>query len=433
MNKSPDLESKNSKYIGDFDENTITYLSSEILGKDITYKRSTVLRVLSLYSNFDGIPHTAQEISRKTGIPTNRVQFIIKAHGKNHHDLPVLSEFDQRQEEEIIEDLLAEKDINIRSKFDKANWKKVEEDAAKWLALKTQEFDPFEKFLSTWKPPHIQLRTPVKLSCPKSNKTFVIALSDLHYGAKADKRYMFNNKGWTTQKTVEAVDNFANEIIQEVQSRNYKFKKCVILGIGDLIHSLNGKTQRGTELIFDCIKEEQLEYAMNSLLAFFIKIRDCFTNIEVHNVGGNHHYEMDMAIFKALEMYFHKDKSIKFTHYATRPAAFKCDATLFMLDHGADSRERVYVPSGSKLEKHVQSILLNNTHLLENVKTRLFVQGDKHHFEHLEFGTFEYIMFSTIVGADEHANVNNWHNRARQSCLVLDDKGLREIIHVFFE
>ena len=160
---------------------------------------------------------------------------------------------------------------------------------------------------------------------------------------------------------------------------------------------------------------------------------EVFGEVECHDVGGNHHYELDMALFRALDMYFRNNKKITFTHHATRPSAFRISNTLIMMDHGADSKERVYVPSGSKLEKHVQAILINNPELLVGVKTKLFIQGDKHHFEHLEFSNFEYIMFGTALGSDEHAATNNWHNRSRQSCMILDNKGLREVIHVYFD
>jgi hypothetical protein len=410
------------------DTKKIEFYAEHKFGKNLTYSLATIQKVLQLYSNFDGVPHTTAEISRKTGIPKDRLTYIIKILGITHNDLPVLPDADT-----TVEELLELKDSSLLDKFDQADQKKIKADADKWRALKFNQIDPFEKFLSSWEPPILPTKTGKKLTDRHSNKVFVIALSDLHFGSFANHRYMFNGKSWSTAKTVEAVNAYADEIVNEVSSRNYRFKKCVIMGLGDLIHSVSGKTQRGTELIYDCIKEEQFDYAMNSLLAFFTKMAGLFDQIEVHNVGGNHHYELDMALFKALDLYFRPNKGIKFTHHSTRPAAFKCDNTLFMMDHGADSKERVYVPSGAKLEKHVQSILLNNTHLLADVKTKIFVQGDKHHFEHLEFGTFEYIMFSTILGADEHASVNNWHNRARQSCLVLDSSGLKEIIHIYFD
>lgn len=206
------------------------------------------------------------------------------------------------------------------------------------------------------------------------------------------------------------------------------------MGLGDLIHSLNGKTQRGTELIFDCIKEEQFDYALNSLLAFISRMVEIFGKCEVHSVYGNHSYDVEMALFRALDMFFKKDNRIVFTHYASRPAAFKTGKTLIMMDHGADSRERAYVPpTGPKLEKHVQNILCNHPELMTGVKTKLFCQGDKHHFQHHEYASFEFMMFGTTLAGDEHANVNNLYNRARQSMLVLDNNGLREVIHVYFD
>jgi len=333
----------------------------------------------------------------------------------------------------LVEEMANSKSFNIQQKFEKRDWKQTQEDAEKWRVLKHSKIVPFQDFLQKWNPPKYIPFKSQNLNDIKSDKVFTVVLSDLHFGSSANSRYMFNRPDWSTEQTVAAVDKYATEIIKEVKSRNYKFNKCVIIGIGDLIHSALGKTARGTELIYDCIKEEQFDYALTSLLHFYKRMVELFGKVESHDVGGNHHYELDMALFRALNMYFKEDKRISFTHHSSRPAAFKCGNTLIMMDHGADSKERVYVPSGAKLEKHVQSILINNQHLLHDVKTKLFIQGDKHHFEHIEFGTFEYVMFGTILGADEHANVNNWYNRARQSIMVLDNTGLKEIIHVYFD
>lgn len=302
--------------------------------------------------------------------------------------------------------------------------------------LKKKKIQPIDiaNFLKQWVLPNLQPMNFLDVRGDKSDKVFVVALSDLHYGASANARYMFNRPEWSTKKTVECVDQFSRDILNEVGSRNYKFKKCIILGLGDLIHSLNGKTQRGTELIYDCIKEEQFEYAINSLVVFINRMIECFGTCEVHSVSGNHSYDVESALWIGLKMCYQNDKRISFNHYSSRPCSFKCDKTLFMMDHGADSHERAYVPMrGPKLEKHVQTLLVNNPQLLVGTKTKLFIQGDKHHFSHIEYSTFEFLMFGTILGGDEHANVNNLHNRARQSCLVIDSNGLREIIHVYFD
>lgn len=422
------------KYIFNPNTNKYIFQSEQKFGKNIVFGKDKIDTIVKLYSNYDKQPFTAGEISLKLGIPKDVIAFILKSLNKTHDSLPFTEEkLEETDEEVLVDEMVNSKSFNILQKFEKKDWRQTQEDAEKWRELQYKKIVPFEDFLQKWNPPkYIPFKTQ-NLNDVKSDKVFTVVLSDLHFGSSANSRYMFNRPDWSTKKTVDAVDKYATEIIKEVKSRNYKFNKCVIIGIGDLIHSFLGKTARGTELIYDCIKEEQFDYALTSLLHFYKRMVELFGRVESHDVGGNHHYELDMALFRALNMYFKEDKRVSFTHHSSRPAAFKCGNTLIMMDHGADSKERVYVPSGAKLEKHVQSILINNQHLLQGVKTKLFIQGDKHHFEHIEFGTFEFVMFGTILGADEHANVNNWYNRARQSIMVLDNTGLKEIIHVYFD
>lgn len=417
-----------------FNENTKKYIfhSNEKFGKNIVLGEKKVNTIIELYSNYNKRPFTMGEISLKMNIPKVVVEFIIKAMGITHDSLPFTHEkIDAGDEESLVDEMLDNKAFQINQKFEKLDWKKTQEDAQKWRELEYQYIDPFKQYLASWTPPKF---TPLKVPSfknAKSDKVFVAVLSDLHFGAASNARYMFNRESWTTVDTVAAVDQYARQIVAEVADRKSSFKKCVVIGLGDLIHSVLGKTARGTELKYDVVREEQFDYALNSLTAFLERMAEIFETVECHDVGGNHHYELDMALFRALGLYFRSDSRMSFTHHSTRPAAFRIDNTLIMMDHGADSVERVYVPSGGKLEKHVNNILLNNLHLLEGVNTKLFIQGDKHHFEHLEFSTFEYIMFGTILGSDEHAATNNWHNRSRQSCMVLDPNGLREIIHIY--
>lgn len=421
-------------YIFNPKTNKYVFQTEKKFGRNLVFSKDKVDTIIKLYSNFDKQPATAGEIALKMGIPKESIVHILRVLKITHDALPFSKEkIEETDEEELVEEMANSKSFNIQQKFEKRDWKQTQEDAEKWRLHKHGKIVPFQDFLQKWSPPKFIPFKTQNLNDVKSDKVFTIVLSDLHFGSSANSRYMFNRPDWSTEHTVAAVDKYATEIVKEVKSRNYKFNKCVILGIGDLIHSALGKTARGTELIYDCIKEEQFDYALTSLLHFYKRMVELFGKVESHDVGGNHHYELDMALFRALNMYFKEDKRISFTHHSSRPAAFKCGNTLIMMDHGADSKERVYVPSGAKLEKHVQSILINNQHLLHDVKTKLFIQGDKHHFEHIEFGTFEYVMFGTILGADEHANVNNWYNRARQSIMVLDNTGLKEIIHVYFD
>jgi hypothetical protein len=429
---SPESLQTNKNYTYNPSTQKYIFHTEKKFGKNLVFTKISIDLITKLYSNL-GSALTSNEIALKLGLPLETIKHVLRIMNITHDSLPFSEEtISVTDEDSLVEDAMSSKRFNVLQKIEKRDWKETQEDAEKWRAFKTLHVDPFSGFMEKWSPPKLApMPKSVKLSNKSSDKVFVAVLSDLHFGSSANSRYMFGKNNWSTADTVKAVDNYANEITKEVDDRNFKFKRCVIIGMGDLIHSVLGKTARGTELKYDVVREEQFEYALNSLLIFISRMTELFGFVECHDVGGNHHYELDMALFKALDMYFKHDKRISFQHYSTRPAAFKIDKTLIMMDHGADSIERVYVPSGSKLEKHVNNILLNNSHLLDGVNTKLFLQGDKHHFEHLEFASFEYIMFGTILGSDEHASTNNWHNRARQSCLILDDRGLREIIHIY--
>lgn len=412
--------------------------SEQKLGKNIVLGTKKVNTIIELYSNYDKNPATMGDISKKMGIPKAVIEFIIRALNITHDTLPFTAErLEATNEDELVEEMIGNKAFNVKNSFEKLDWKKTQEDAEKWRLFKFNKIDPFKLTLNDWTPPKLTKilnNNGKNFHDRKSDKVFVAVLSDLHFGSAANERYMFGRKSWTTQDTVKAVDRYAQGIINEVKDRNSRFKKCVVVGLGDLIHSFLGKTARGTELKYDCIQEEQFEYALDALHTFFERMLEIFGEIECHDVGGNHHYELDMALFKALDLCYKHDNRLTFTHYSTRPAAFRIDSTLIMMDHGADSVERTYVPRpGDKLEKHVNSILLNNTELLNGVNTKLFIQGDRHTFQHIEYSTFEFIMFGTICKSDEHAATNNWYNRARQSCMVLDNNGLREIIHFYTE
>lgn len=414
-------------------KNYVFYLKSA--GRNVVLHESELQNILSAYSNAFGDERSIEDISRMLSWPKNYVVELLKYLDFNHDSVPILPEnFNSKNDDEILSDLETQRKFVIKQKFEKKKWQEVIKDAEQWKLFKFNKIDPFTNFLESYSPPKLNsFKSESVLQDANSDKVFTVVLSDLHYGSAANARYMFNRPDWNTQKTVECVDKFASEIIKEISNRKYKFQKCLILGLGDLIHSVLGKTQRGTELIYDCIREEQFDYALDSLLSFISRMIECFGNVEVHSVYGNHNYETEMALFRALDCFFKKDDKVKFYHYSSRPSAFKCNNTLILMDHGADGKERAYVPAiGAKLEKHVNTLLVNNPELLVGIKTKLFCQGDKHHFCHVEYGSFEFLMFSTSLSGCEHANVNNLHNRARQSCMVLDDSGLREILHVYF-
>jgi hypothetical protein len=422
-----DLENPKDYYYNKDNDSYIIFIKS--LAKNIVISGETHRGIVNAYCGED--PRSVEDICTTFGIPRSIFNEYKSVFDLTRDALSITDEeVEENTIEESVENLLEKKKFEIGQIYAKKSWEATQKQAEKWRELEAKQLNPFIKAIENWQPPTLEFKSNIKKA--RGGKVWVAGLSDLHFGSAANAKYMFSQPDWNTQKTVEFVDRFAGQIISDAKARNYPFEKAVILGLGDLIHSHLGKTTRGTELKFDSIKEEQFDYALNSLVAFIAKVRSAFPKVEVHSVGGNHFYEAEMALFRALACYFKPDKEIQFFHYSTRPAAFKIGSTLIMMDHGADSVERAYVPGiKNGLEKHVQSLLLQRPELLSGVKTKLFCQGDKHHWENVEYGNFEFIMFSTSLGGDEHSSVNNLSNRPRQSSLILDEDGLKEVVHTY--
>lgn len=400
--------------------------------KPIVIDEATFKSMLNAYSGED--QRSVEEICATHSFPKAYFDEMRRIFKWSRDGLPLTDEdILSVDSDELVEDLLEKKRFEVGQKFQKKDWKQTQENSERWVQFEMKNLNPFVRALENWNPPKFTGKILTQNKFKGDPKTWVAALSDLHYGAKASECYMYSQKGWDTHKTIEAVKKYSESILRDVKARNYNFEKAIILGMGDLIHSLNGKTGRGTELKYDYIREEQFDYAFTSLAEFIANVASCFPKLEIRSLAGNHNYESEICLFRALAAYFRNQKNIEFYHYSTRPASFRTGNTLFLIDHGADSGERAYVPSGPKLQTHVQSLLLQKPELLQGVKTRIFAQGDKHHWHNEEFNDFEFIMFSTSLVGDEHASVNNLNNRARQSSLILDEGGLKEIIHCYFD
>jgi hypothetical protein len=425
-----DLEFTDGYVFNKEDRKYIVFLKSA--GKSIVVDESRHKAMMNAYCGED--ERTVEEIAATHAFPRLYFDEYKRIFGWTRDGMSLTDEdILDGDTEELAEHLIEKKRFEIAQKVQKKDWKRTKEDATKWIEFEAKQYNPFVEAINHWTPPALKI-----IKSPKEKKgeakICAIGLSDLHYGASANARYMYSQPDWTTEKTCEAVDKFADTIGTDVLARTYNFSKAVIMGLGDLIHSLNGKTTRGTELKYDCIREDQFDYALSSLTHFISRILMMFPAVEVHSVYGNHNYETEMALFRALAAFFRNQPNIQFFNYSTRPASFRAGNTLILMDHGADSVERTYVPKpGKGLESHVQSLLLQKPELLDGVKTKLFVMGDRHHWENMEYGDFEYIMFSAPMAGDEHSSVNNLRSRARQSCLILDDSGLKEILHCYFD
>lgn len=429
MPKQTVLE-KTEEYICNSQTKKVTFLTESKFGKDITYSFDTVEKVLKLYSNYDQNPHTVSEISKKTGVPKDRITHILKALNKTHDSLPVIEELVE-DEDETVEDLILSKEQSVVQKFEKADWKKTVDDAEKWRGFKANLVNPIESFLSSWNPP---VYKPVKTTHVKktNDKELIIGASDWHYGLVANERYLYNQKEWNIEETKFAVDSYAQKLKSHIQSNPYR--KLNLCFMGDLSHTLNGYTDKGTKLEAGPLGEEQIEQAFESMLKFVNDLLSVHSNIEVFACSGNHSALGDYMLVRMLELYFRSDKRIKFNITNKRNITFMVHGTLFLLEHGYSSVAKSRLPSpGKGRETYINNLFMAKPELMREAKRFAYLSADQHHSESYEFTNVEGYMFPTLVGGCRHADNSGYKSRPRQTCLVVEEEGVTSINHYYFD
>jgi hypothetical protein len=203
--------------------------------------------------------------------------------------------------------------------------------------------------------------------------------------------------------------------------------------LGDLLHTWNGFTEKGTKIEGFPLGQEQFDQALDSLLRFFTRLLELIPRVKVYSVAGNHSL-LDTLLIKAVSIYFRQDKRISFDIRDTRYIDFKIHNTLFIAEHGASALYKSKVPkSGSPLQAYIEQLFLKRSEALVGVKNKVFLMGDIHTFKAEEIGDIERYVFGTLVGNDQYADHCNWNNRPRQNCLVVNSNGVKEILNYYLK
>ena len=416
------------------DDKYVMYLKAA--NGNVVLKGETVRGIKENYSNWLGNAHTINQVCRNYKIPRNYLVEILRILGITHDSEPITSE--QLKDKDVVEvadEILQKKRFQLYQEFQKKSWKATEEDAAKWRAFEEGTFDPFSNFISTWQPPAY---TPVKYTGPakasnKPKKALLVGLSDVHFGAKSNRSESYRDKGYSTAEASMYVIKYAKDIKEIVQDRNYGFDECVLASLGDILHSTGaGFTTKGTMLVHDCIKEEQFSVAFNTLVFFIDSLLSLFPRINVKSVKGNHNDFGDWALFKALEAYYRTENRISFSVFQEDHGLFKIKNTLVIGSHGYSAEYKGKLPGAGKArESYIANLFLSKPEELIGVKQKVLLTADQHHLEMREYAEFEHYMLSTPVKGDKHSEAMGLNNKARQSCFVVDDEGIKEVLYSY--
>lgn len=387
------------------------------------------------YSNWLGEAHTINQVCRNYKIPRNYLVEILRVLDITHDSEPTTAE--QLKDKDVVEvanELLQKKRFQLYQEFQKKSWKATEEDAAKWRKFEEGVFDPFTSFISTWQPPKYN---PVKFEKPSGKKpqsrSLLLGLSDVHFGAKSNLFESYRRKGYSTAEASMYVLKYARDIKALVEDRSYSFDECVVAALGDILHTTgSGVTTKGTPLVHDCIKEEQFSVAFHSIIAMLDELLKLFPKVRVQSVKGNHNDFGDWVLFKALEAYYRTEERIEFTVFQTDHGLFRVKNTLFVASHGYSAEYKGRLPApGKARESYIANLFLSKPETLIGVQQKVLLTADQHHLEMKEYAEFEHYMLSTPVKGDKHSEAMGLNNIPRQSCFVLDEKGIKEVLYSY--
>lgn len=420
------------------------------IGKVITLPITQVDAILQAYSKFDDCPETITQIALKHSLPAFTIKKILYALGVTHDSLPladprVLAE--SYNESTEVQDLLALRKANLHSKFQAETWKTIQSAANKWNHFEAGVLNPFRDILETWEPkvviPPDATKVAAQTYCGTNKETFIVTISDLHFGVFTHKDYAYySQEDWTIEKTQEAVKRYADKLISTIKRRDRCIpKKCILLSLGDILHSISGLTDKGTVLETNPKGPLQFKIALNTISEFLQRLLQVFLTVEVKAVSGNHDSFADWVLFTAIEKAFKAqvDSGKLFFDIATeRWLAFSEGNSLFILEHGYSPFYKAKVPSGDTgKEAYISRLILNEKQKRANAgfpspEHNYFLMGDRHHYSQKNYTGFEFIQLPTLVHNDLYADHLNLHNRPKQLAFILDHKeGIIDTISIY--
>ena len=399
-------------------------------GKTQVYSKDQIQSLLTAYSNFaGGNGSTIDQICRVHSIPRSVFTELKSVLGWTH-DKPPITEIDleTKSEAQLLEHLNLQKLHNVSQQFQAKQWESIMRDALKYRDIQLGISDPLAQALERFDPNNVPSIKPAaaktKSSFGVSGDVMLITLSDLHYGLLAHGGALFFGSDYNTGVAQRFVEQYFSKIKQHLANRKVPIKKAVIVSAGDILHSLTGFTMNGTKMKTDLLGSDQFNAALESLTMFVQGVAEVFDDIEVHSVNGNHAGFSDAILFTAIKNAFRTYSNIRFFIYEATYNSFLVGNTYILLTHGASAKGKHLVPQKDPHRELFFTKAINeDAHRDKKAKASVVIQGDQHHLERKDYGSFEFIMLPSILNGCDHADDKGFNTKPRQVCFVLGAEG----------
>jgi hypothetical protein len=383
---------------------------------------------------------TYHQMSMSVNLEIGIIKEILTALNKVKNELP------------LSEEIIATGDVNAGvqklQELEKGAYKlQVEKEYVKHELVKAKKFtslthglfDPLKEYIDSMKPRKIELieRLP---GLPKSeDRAFVFCAFDWHIGAVAEKIKQHEGDDWDIKIATKCIQKIKAEIAARVANDAAGFGTGIVLFGGDLYHTLTGFTANNTDLSrsVERFGMKQFDATFNLCCEVVDLMLQLFPKVEVHFVEGNHGGLTDNLLGRLIEANYTNSRfqhpRIKFQVGLEPHKVVTFGSTLILFGHGASAKCKAVTPiKGSAQTEWISNLLisLGKEGKLTGKKSILYVQGDRHHFEHKDKGHYDIILCGSLPVGDEFADSNNYRSTPKQNCLILGPSGYENTAHL---
>jgi len=426
-----DLEFKEN-YVYNKDDDKYVFLLEKKLGKNIVLTGDIVRNIIENYSNYDDNPETYNQISVRYSIPRNHLIHIIRILGITHDSLPITpEEYMENDVDNLKEKCITGKRFALNQLLQKEDWKNTKDDAKKWNQFIVGKYNPVVDAISEWSPPPVPIiPDPVKQEV--NDKVFLCVLTDTHIGELT--KTCWEGKKFNTQKAVLNIQSYLSQINEKLNTWKTVPSTCKLVIMGDILNScVDGTTRKGTKLHNDIVNCDLFKIGLDVIVMFVSSMKQMFNNVNISCVNGNHDSFMVGAVYYSASRYFENQDDIEWKISDYWLDSFKINNCFFIYTHGKDDVNHTALPRGGKLESFVQSLLLKRVEELVGVKSKYFITGHLHSYEHIELNDFEKMQVPSTVTADDFAEGLGYMTKARQNCFIVGKDSIEETLHFYFE
>lgn len=360
--------------------------------------------IRSAYSNWDENPSTINEICRKFSLSRRTAIELIKCMGLTHDSSPYTDEYmSETEEEQLVKDLLRQKEERILIKSQRIQWNRVKKDAEKYRSHEMFVNEIVLKF-NDIKGTELLIEGDVE----HNNYIAVISPTDFHWGKRASE-YMGGayNRKIARQRLFESTAS----LLKRLSVRGTPEKIFLAIG-GDGLHIDNqhSSTTRGTPQDCDGSPSE-LASSYVKLCVEYIEYVKQYCNVKVFVVPGNHDFYTSAILREAIKAWFRKDDCVEIFDDLSSRQTDLYGKSLISFIHGDSGAVKDYPPI----------IASEKAELWGKSKWRFIFCGHLHTERELpQWGDTTVYRMPSLAGSDEYHYNKGYKSRKGLVAYIVD-------------